>query len=705
MSELKLDPTTRTKVTTDFHGRTFGMETGWWAKQADGAVIVTQGETMVMATVCSGASKPGTDFFPLVVDYQEKLYAGGKIPGGYLRREGRPSEYEILVCRLCDRPIRPLFPDGYYDEVQIIINVLSSDGENDPDVLAVTAASAALHVSKLPFLGPIAAVRVGRVDGQFVANPTPAQLANSDMNFVVAAKKDALVMVEGGADMLPESVVLDALFFAHEEIKKLIALQEDLRSKRGQSKIEFVPAAENEELISAVKSLSEAKLNQILKTVSKSDRKDLMNALVSEVLEALAEKFPEEEDKIKYLIDDMARTIARKRIVHEKARIDGRTPTEVRPIHCETKVLPRAHGSAVFTRGETQVMSVATLGTSMDSQRIENLMNKPEKTFMLHYNFAPFSVGEVRPQRSTGRREIGHGALAERAVSKILPKMEDFPYTLRIVAETFESNGSSSMATVCSSSMALMSAGVPTKAPVAGVAMGLINEDGKFEVITDILGDEDHFGDMDFKVCGTSTGITALQMDIKCDGLTKEIMDKALTQAKEGRLHILGEMAKVISQPANQMSDHAPRITTIKIKPDKIREIIGPGGKVIQGITAATGVKIDINDDGTVKIASSNQESTDAALKMINDIVEEAEIGKVYDGVVKRIAEFGAFVEILPGTDGLVHVSQLDLNHVKDVRDIVAEGDKLRVKVIDIDRQGRIRLSRKEVLEDEAAGN
>lgn len=703
MSNLSLDPSSKTVVSTDFHGRTYSIETGWWAKQADGAVIVTQGETMVMATVCSAPAREGTDFFPLVVDYQEKLYAAGKIPGGYLRREGRPSEYEILACRLVDRPIRPLFPDGYVDEVQIIINVLSSDGVNDPDVLGVTAASAALHVSSLPFLGPIAAVRVGRIDGKFVINPTQSQLVHSDINFVVAAKKDALVMVEGGADIIPEKDVLDALFFAHEEIKKLINLQEELRDKKGKEKVPFVPPAEDTDLINDVKSIALDNLNKALSTVSKSERKEIFSATTKQVLETLSEKYPDKEGKIKYIIDDLARTIARKRIVHEKARIDGRSLEEIRPIFCETKVLPRAHGSAVFTRGETQVMSVATLGTAMDSQRIENLMGKPEKTFMLHYNFPPFSVGEVRMQRSTGRREIGHGALAERAVSKILPSDADFPYTIRIVAETFESNGSSSMATVCSSSMALMSAGVPTKAAVAGVAMGLINEDEKFEVITDILGDEDHFGDMDFKVCGTSEGITALQMDIKCDGLTREIMDRALTQAKQGRLHILSEMSKVVSTPASEMSDYAPRITTIKIKPEKIREIIGPGGKVIQGITAATGVKIDIQDDGTVKIASSDNDSTQAALKMINDIVEEAEIGKIYDGTVKRIAEFGAFVEILPGIDGLVHVSQLDIAHVKDVRDVVREGDSLRVKVIDIDRQGRIRLSRKEVIEEENA--
>ncbi len=701
----KLDPSTRVVISEDFHGRMFSIETGWWAKQAEGAVIVRHGDTMVMATVCIANAKPNQDFFPLVVDYQEKAYAAGKIPGGYLKREGRPGEHEILVCRLTDRPIRPLFPDGYVNEVQIIVNVLSVDGENDPDVLSITAASAALNLTSAPFQGPIAAVRVGRVNGKLIANPTIAQIDESDINLIVAAKRDALVMVEGGADMVPEAEILDALFFAHDEIKKLIDLQDALRAKAGKPKIEFVPPVEDKELRSKVESIVGDRIAKALCIKAKSERKDAFSEIQTDVLSQLAEEYPEGAGDIKEMIDDISRTVARKKIVHEKVRIDGRGPTDIRPIHSEIKVLPRAHGSAVFTRGETQVMSVATLGTSMDAQRIDTLMNKPDKTFMLHYNFAPFSVGEVRMVRGVGRREVGHGALAERAVSKVLPSAEDFPYTIRIVAETFESNGSSSMATVCSSSMALMSAGVPLKAAVGGVAMGLINEDNKFEVITDILGDEDHFGDMDFKVCGTADGICALQMDIKCDGLTREVMEKALNQARDGRRHILGEMAKVVSVVSTEMSTYAPRITMIKIKPDKIREIIGPGGKVIQGITAATGVKIDIDDDGTIRVASSDEASTKRALAMINSIVEEAEVGKVYDGVVKRIADFGAFVEILPGTDGLVHVSQLDTQRVNDVRDVVSEGDQLRVKVIEIDRQGRIRLSRKEVMEDEADAN
>ncbi len=697
-----LNPETRVVVQKDFHGRPMSFESGWYAKQADGAVLMRQGDTIVMATVCSAPAKEGQDFFPLVVDYQEKFYAAGRIPGGFFRREGRPSENEILVCRLTDRPIRPLFPDGYYDEVQVIVNVLSVDGENDPDVLSISAASAALHVSSLPFQGPVGAVRVGRVEGKFIANPTRAELAFSDLNLVVAAKRDALVMVEGGADVLTEQEILDALFFAHEEIKQIIDLQETLRSKMGKEKIEFTAPEEDHALIEKIKGLAASRVEEAITIRAKQERSEALSTIKAEVVEALGEEYAERGREVKDLISELTRTAARKKIVHEKVRIDGRGLTDVRPIHCEIKVLPRAHGSAIFTRGETQVMSVVTLGTSMDAQRIETLMNNPDKTFMLHYNFAPFSVGEARMQRGTSRREVGHGALAERAVSKILPSEEGFPYTIRIVAETFESNGSSSMATVCSSSMALMSAGVPTKAPVGGVAMGLINEDGKFEVITDILGDEDHFGDMDFKVCGTAEGITALQMDIKCDGLTREIMERALTQARDGRIHILNEMAKAVPEVSSEMSVYAPRITTIKIKPDKIREVIGQGGKVIQGITAATGVKIDINDDGTIKIASADQVSTEKAIQMINSIVEEAEVGKVYEGVVKRIAEFGAFVEILPGTDGLVHVSQLANEHVRDVRDVVSEGDQIRVKVIEIDRQGRIRLSRKEVLAEEA---
>lgn len=704
MSEIKaLNPDSKVTVGIDFNGKKVSFESGWWAKQADGAVIMRQGDTMVMATVCSAAAKPGQDFFPMVVDYQEKFYAAGRIPGGFFRREGRASETEILVCRLTDRPIRPLFPDGYMDEVQIIVNVLSSDGENDSDILSVTAASAALHVSQLPFQGPIAAVRVGRVNGNFIANPSKAELESSDLNLIVAAKRDALVMVEGGADVLPENEIIDALYFAHAEIIKLIDLQEDLRLRMGKPKVEFVAPEQNKELVTKVTELVGNRVDEALNVKAKHERGTALKAVRTYVLETLGEEYSDQEKQIKEIVGEISRVTARRKIVNDKIRLDGRGPSDVRPIHCETGVLPRAHGSSIFTRGETQVMSVVTLGTSMDVQRVETLMNTPDKSFMLHYNFPPFCVGEARMLRGTSRREVGHGALAERAVSKILPTSEQFPYTIRVVAETFESNGSSSMASVCSASMALMTAGVPTKAAVGGVAMGLINEDGKVEVITDILGDEDHFGDMDFKVCGTSEGITALQMDIKCDGLTREVMEKALNQAKAGRLHILGEMAKVVPEVSSSMSEFAPRITTIKIKPDKIREIIGPGGKVIQGITAATGVKIDISDDGTIKIASSDENSTAKAVAMINSIIEEAEVGKVYDGVVKRIAEFGAFVEILPGTDGLVHVSQLALEHVRDVRDVVSEGDEIRVKVIDIDRQGRIRLSRKEVLEEQAS--
>lgn len=701
MSQVNsLKPELKVIVEKDFHGRKISFESGWYAKQADGAVLMRQGDTVVMATVCSAPAKEGQDFFPMVVDYQEKFYAGGRIPGGFFRREGRPSENEILVCRLTDRPIRPLFPDDYVDEVQIIVNVLSVDGENDPDILSISAASAALHVSKLPFLGPVGAVRVGRIDGNFVANPTREELERSDLNMVVAAKRDALVMVEGGANVLTEQEILDALFFAHQEIIHIIDLQEELRSKTGKPKMEFVPPVKDLDLAKKIEDMALSKISEAISISSKQERSDALSAIKTEVLEALGEEYLEREKEVKETISKLIKKTARKKIVNEKVRIDGRGPKDIRPIHCEVNVLPRTHGSAIFTRGETQVMSVVTLGTSMDAQRIETLMNYPDKTFMLHYNFAPFSVGEVRMSRGTSRREQGHGALAERAVSKVLPTAEEFPYTLRIVAETFESNGSSSMATVCSSSMALMSAGVPTKAAVGGVAMGLISEDGKFEVITDILGDEDHFGDMDFKVCGTSEGITALQMDIKCDGLTREVMEKALLQAREGRIHILNEMAKVVPSVSPEMSKYAPRITSIKIKPEKIREVIGQGGKVIQGITAATGVKIDITDDGTIKIASSDQVSTDKAIAMIQGIVEEAEVGKIYDGVVKRIAEFGAFVEILPGTDGLVHVSQLADEHVRDVRDIVSEGDQVRVKVIEIDRQGRIRLSRKDALHE-----
>ena len=690
----------RVSVEMPFAGDTLSLESGWVAKQADGAVIARHGDTVVLATVCGGPARPGVDFFPMVVEYQERAYAAGNIPGGFFKREGRPAADEILVCRLVDRPIRPLFPEGYIDEVQIIINVLSADGVHQPDMLAITAASAALHVSPLPFNGPIAGVRVCREDGAFAANPSKDKSDQSDINMILAARRDAVVMVEGGASMVPEQEVLDALYFGHEEIKKLIDLQEQLREKVGKEKVEFVPAEIDPSLKSKVLEMMGSRIEDAMRLPEKTERREAANAVKEEIFEALAEEFPECEADIKTIIHDEENKIARGRIVNERIRLDGRQPADVRPIECETGVLPRTHGSSLFTRGQTQALVTATLGTSIDAQRIENLEGKSEKHFMLHYNFPPFCTGEAKMLRGTSRREIGHGALAERAVSAVLPEAKDFPYVIRVVSEIMESNGSSSMASVCGGSMALMDAGVPIKKAVAGVAMGLIKEGDSIEILTDILGDEDHFGDMDFKVCGTEDGITALQMDIKCDGLTRTTMEKALAQAREARLHILGEMKKAIENPRESMSEYAPRISTIKINPDKIRDVIGPGGKMIQSITKETGVKIDIEDDGTVTVASSDEASKERALQIIKGLTEEAEIGKVYAGVVKRVTDFGAFVEILPGTDGLVHISQLANERVKEVTDVVNEGDEVMVRVLEIDRQGRIRLSRKDALEN-----
>ena len=689
----------RVRIEVPFHSAPISFETGWIAKQADGAVIVRQGDTMVMATVCGAKGREGIDFFPMVVDYQEKTYAAGKIPGGFIKRENRPGEHEILACRIIDRPIRPLFPNDYFNEVQIMVSVISSDGVHSSDILGLTAASAALHISRLPFMGPIAGVRVGRVGGKLIANPSREELSQSDLDMTVAGTKDALVMVEGGANVVPETEILEALYYAHEEIKKLCQAQEELRGKVGKPKDEVEAPQKDEALHAAVEKAIGSKLSEALSLTQKHPRREALSAIKKHVLETLALDFPERDKEIDEIIHKKTNLVCRENIVNGKPRLDGRPATEVRWIECETDLLPRAHGSSLFTRGETQALVTVTLGTSMDAQRVDSLAGASEKTFMLHYNFPPFSVGEVRPVRGPGRREIGHGALAERAISKILPEDKDFPYVVRIVSEIMESNGSSSMASVCGGSMALMAAGVPIKDAVAGVAMGLISEGGKIEVITDILGDEDHFGDMDFKVCGTKDGVTALQMDIKCEGLTREIMTKALNQAKDARLHILGEMAKAIAAPKADLSPFAPRITTIKINPDKIRDVIGPGGKTIQSITSSTGVKIDIEDDGTVTVASADENSKNRALEIIRGLTEEAEIGRVYCGVVKRITDFGAFVEILPGTDGLVHISQLAHGRVDKVTDIVKEGDEVMVRVLDVDRQGRIRLSRKDALE------
>ena len=687
------------KVSMDFHGTELILESGWLAKQANGAVLATYGETVLLATVCRATPREGIDFFPLVVEYQEKAYAAGFIPGGFFKREGRPGTPEILVCRLIDRPIRPLFPEGYCDEVQIIIYVLSSDGQRPTDTLAMVAASAALHISDLPFQGPIGAVKVGRVDGKFIINATPDQQAKSDIDLILAAKKDAVVMVEGGADVVPEQEIIDALYFGHEEIKKLINLQEDLRKLVGKERVEFIAPQPDSVLVGKINSLVGSRITDAINIAEKATRREAVKLIEAEVITSLGEEYAARKAQVKSLLHELENKASRDKTLKQKVRLDGRKPNEVRPIECEVSKLPRVHGSSLFTRGQTQALVTVTLGTSMDAQRLDNLQGKSEKTFMLHYNFPPFCTGEAKPLRATGRREIGHGALAERALEKVMPNEKEFPYVTRIVSEVLESNGSSSMASVCGGSMALMDAGVPIKDAVAGVAMGLITDGSDTVVLTDILGDEDHFGDMDFKVCGTKNGITALQMDIKCDGLTRQTMEQALSQAREGRLHILSCMEKAINTTRGEMSMYAPRITTIKINPDKIREVIGPGGKVIQSITKETGVKIDIQDDGTVSIASNDAASTQRALDIIKGITEEAEIGKIYNGVVKRIADFGAFVEIMPGTDGLVHISQLSNERVQEVGDVVSEGDEVKVKVIDIDRQGRIRLSMKEAVE------
>jgi polyribonucleotide nucleotidyltransferase len=654
---------------------------------------------MILVSVCGADARADQDFFPLTVEYQEKAYAAGRIPGGFFKREGRPAEQEILVCRLIDRPIRPLFPEGYVDEVQIICTVLSADGVHSPDVLAICGASAALHISSLPFLGPIAGVRVGRIGGKLVINPNKADMADSDLDFVVAGTKEAVVMVEGGAKVVPESEVLEAIYLAHQELKKIIELQERLRGKVGKPKIEVVPPEVDPALSARITQVVAGRYNEAFSLHNKAERHDAMDKIKEDVLAVVAEEFPEREKEAKNILHDIAYDVSRNKILDEGVRIDGRNLTQVRPIECQTGIIPRAHGSALFTRGETQAIVTTTLGTSMDAQRIDTLMEQSEKTFMLHYNFPPYSTGEVKMLRSTGRREIGHGALAERALRPMLPKGKDFPYVVRIVSDITESNGSSSMASVCGGSMSLMDAGVKIAEPVGGVAMGLIKEGDKVAVLTDILGDEDHFGDMDFKVCGTKSGITAIQMDIKCTGLSRETMTQALGQAREARIHILGEMAKAITEPRSEMSKYAPSIKTIKINPDKIRDVIGPGGKTIRSITETTGVKIDISDDGSVNIASSDQEASKRAIDIIMGLTEEAEVGKIYTGVVKRIMDFGAFVEILPGTEGLVHISQLSHERVNQVTDVLKEGDEVTVRVLDIDKQGRIRLSRKEAME------
>jgi polyribonucleotide nucleotidyltransferase len=690
------------RIQLDFHGRPLTVETGRMAKQAGGAALVQLGESVVLVTATALATaREGIDFFPLTCDYQEKTFAAGKIPGGFFKREGRPAEKEILTSRLIDRPLRPLFPKGFRCETQVIATVLSHDRENDPDVLSLLGASTALVISDIPWNGPIAAVRIGRIEGRFLINPTTSQLATSDMNVIVAGSRDAIVMVEGGAQMVPEAVVLEALFTAHAALQPLIDLQEKLRAAAGKAKRTFAPPAVDAELERQVREAALPALRAALAKSGKQERYEALDAARDDVVTRLGGGTPERAKEVSGLFDHLKKDVVREAIVHQGRRLDGRGLGDVRPITCEVEILPRTHGSALFTRGETQALVVSTLGTSSDEQKIDALIGETYKKFMLHYNFPPFSTGEVKFLRSPGRREIGHGALAERALAPVLPSEEQFPYTIRIVSEVLESNGSSSMATVCGGSLSLMDAGVPTKAPVAGVAMGLIKEGDHVSVLSDILGDEDHLGDMDFKIAGTDKGVTAVQMDIKIGGVTRAIMQQALEEARTARLHILGIMNETLGRPRGELSTYAPRIITIHIKPDRIRDLIGPGGKVIRGIVEETGVKIDVEDDGTVYVASADGESMQKAIDRIRGITAEAEVGKIYRGTVRKIVDFGAFVEIFPGTDGLVHISQLADERVRKVSDVLKEGDVIPVKVLEVDRSGKIRLSRKEALKEQ----
>jgi polyribonucleotide nucleotidyltransferase len=689
------------RIELDFHGRRLVVETGKVAKQAGGAAWIEYGETVVLVTATASRSpREGVDFLPLTCDYQEKTFAAGKIPGGFFKREGRPAEKEILTSRLLDRPIRPLFPKGWNCEIQVIATVLSHDKENDPDIVAMLGSSVALTLSDIPFAGPIAAVRMGRIGGKLVVNPTTSQLPDSDLNLIVAAGKDAIVMVEGGARILPEDVVLEALFGAHQAVQPLIALQEELQRKVGKPKRAVVPPASDEALAAQVKEFATAKLKAALGKSVKQERYAALDAVGDETVGHFGAGDSERAKLVSSLVAKVTKNVVREQIITERKRLDGRGLADIRQITCEIDVLPRTHGSAIFTRGETQALVTTTLGTSSDEQKIDALIGEHYKKFMLHYNFPPYSTGEAKFLRGPGRREIGHGALAERSILPVLPDEADFPYTIRVVSEVLESNGSSSMASVCGGSLSLMQAGVPIKAPVAGVAMGLIKEGDQVRVLSDILGDEDHLGDMDFKVTGTRDGITAVQMDIKIGGVNREVMSQALEQARQGRLHILEKMAAAIDKPRGELSSHAPRIVTIKIKTDRIRDLIGPGGKTIRGIVEQTGCKIDVSDDGTVLVASSDGVAMQKALDHIRGLTAEAEVGKIYRGTVRRVVDFGAFVEIMPGTDGLVHISQLANERVRQVTDVVREGDVIDVKVLEVDRSGKIRLSRKEALKD-----
>ncbi len=693
-----------TTVETEIGGKRLILETGVMAKQASGAVVARYGDTVVLATaVASKVERENVDFLPLTVDYQEKAYSAGRIPGGFFKREGRQTEKEILTSRLIDRPMRPLFPDGYYFDTQIIASVLSIGDESSMDLMGMIAASAAVTISDIPFNGPVGAVRVGYIDGTFRINPGLKEIEASQLNLVVAGTADAIMMVEGGARELSEDQMLEALSVAHGEIRKLVALQQELVSMVGKPKRSVKTVELDKGLEKEVAALALERLRSSIVIPNKLERQKTLDALLDEIKEKLRkEDDPTRKLQISKIFLNIEKDEVRRIILDKNSRADGRRPNEIRPISCVVGLLPRTHGSALFTRGETQALAVATLGTSEDEQRIDSLEGEYFKTFMLHYNFPPFSVGETKPLRGPGRREVGHGALAERALRPVVPTKQEFPYTIRLVSDILESNGSSSMATVCGGTLALMDAGVPVKAPVAGIAMGLIKENDKVVILSDILGLEDHLGDMDFKVTGTSKGITALQMDMKIEGITIETMRTALQQAKEGRLHILGKMLEALPAPRKELNPFAPRIISMRINTEKIKDVIGTGGKVIRSIIEQTGAKIDIEDDGTINIASADEAAANKAMEIIKGIVQEAEVGKLYMGKVRKIMDFGAFVEIFPGTDGLLHISQISEHRLEKVTDELKEGDEVLVKVLEIDRQGKIRLSRKEALRDKA---
>ena len=688
------------KVEAQIDGKIISIETGKLAKQASGSVVIQSGETIVLVTVVGAKeSKPEIGFLPLTIEYQEKLASVGRVPGNYFRREiGRPSDNEVLTCRIIDRPLRPLFADGYCSETQVIATVLSADQENSPDVLALTGASCALMLSDVPFNGPVAGGRIGLIEGEYVLNPTVSELKKSSMDIVVACTRQAVVMVEGKADELSEDEIISGIFFGFEQLQPLIDLQEEMGKSAGKLKREVAAPVIDQILLEKVKAVAAAGMEEVFNTADKMERAKAYADLKSTVLAELDED-GEQKKSISDLLSSFKKSFMRGKIVNEEVRIGGRRYDEIRDISCEAEYLPRTHGSALFTRGETQALVTATLGSERDKQRVETLNGEELRRFMLHYNFPPYSVGEARFLRGPSRRDVGHGTLATRGLEPVLPSEEEFPYSIRVVSEILESNGSSSMATVCGGSMAMMDAGVPIKRPVSGIAMGLIKENDKIAILSDILGDEDHLGDMDFKVVGTCDGITSLQMDIKIDGVDREIMSSALFQAKEGRMHILSEMEKGISKSRDEVVDHAPKYIVHKISQDKIRDIIGPGGKIIKELSAEFDAKIEVDDSGLIKMFALNGDLADALVEKVKAITAEAEIGAVYKGTVKTVKDFGAFVEILPGTDGLVHISELAHERVGKVSDVVKEGDVLEVKVLDVDNRGRIRLSRKALLE------